>query len=82
MLQAMNHWLGRHIEAFEPAELMCLFEEIYDFRQKGILKGERLRDLEKEFSDKVSHTPGGDCMRLVEEMVLFEMARRFYNEHE
>ena len=81
MIQQKDNWLGHRVSAYEPAELMALFEEIYNFRHTGILVGGRLRDLEKEFSENVSHTLSGECMRLVEDEVLFEMSRRFYNEH-
>ena len=81
MLQQKDYWLGHRIAAYEPTELMALFEEIYDFRRTGILKGGKLRALEMEFSANVSNTKGGDCLRLVEDEVLFEMSRRYYNEH-
>lgn len=60
-------------------ELAGLFKEIADFRRTGILKGEALRNLAREFSDNVSHTDYGQNMRLVEDEVLFEMSRRYYN---
>lgn len=82
MIQAKDNWLGRRVAAYTPAELMSLFEEIYDYRRMGILIGGKLRALELEFSENVSHTSVGECMRLVEDEVLFEMSRRFCNEHE
>lgn len=62
-------------------EISDMFNEIAKFRKIGLLQSKsRLRALEVEFSDNVSHTPYGDCLRLIEEEVLFEMSRRYYNQ--
>lgn len=75
----LNTWLGQRMQNMGEAELAGLFKEIADFRRTGILKGEALRNLAREFSDNVSHTDYGQNMRLVEDEVLFEMSRRYYN---
>lgn len=74
-----NNWLGYRMASLKESEIDNLFREITDFRRTGILVGGFLRQLDKEFSDNVSHTSYGDCMRLVEDAVLYEMARRYYN---
>ena len=76
IIKQKNNWLGAKMSAIPQ---MILFEEIAEFRRTGILSGGELRDLEKEFSDNVSHTPYSECMRLIEDEVLFEISRRYYN---
>lgn len=75
-----EHWFGCRLGTMSQDELLKLFEEIAEYRRTGILDGQRLRTLERDFSKNVSHTPGAECMRLMEDAVLFEAARRFYNE--
>ena len=75
----LNTWLGQRMQNMGEVELAGLFKEIADFRRTGILKGEALRNLAREFADNVSHTDYGQNMRLVEDEVLFEMSRRYYN---
>lgn len=76
-----NNWLGNRMAGMSDVELSEMFSEIADFRKTGILKGDKLRDLAKEFSDNVSRDEYSLNMRLVEDEVLFEMRRRFYNAH-
>ena len=78
-IKQSNNWLGYRMASLKESEIDNLFREITDFRRTGILVGGCLRQLDKEFSDNVSHTSYGDCMRLVEDAVLYEMARRYYN---
>ena len=78
-IQQRNNWLGQKMADMSEDMLSSLFKEITEFRDTGLLKGGNLRGLEKEFSDNVSHTPYGDCMRLVEDEILYEMSRRYYN---
>lgn len=79
-IEQRDNWLGHRMENASDEELKELFSEITHFRRTGLLVGGKLRDLERQFSDNVSHTRGGECMRLVEDEVLFEMSRRFYNQ--
>jgi len=81
MIQQKDNWLSDRVAALEPAALKELFEEIHDFRETGILEKGKLRALEREFSENVSHTRSGECIHLVEDAVLYEMSRRYYNEH-
>lgn len=79
LIQQKDNWLGHKMENISDPDLFALFEEITEFRRIGILVGGTLRALEREFSDNVSKTSYGECMRLVEDAVLYEMARRFHN---
>ena len=78
-IQQRTNWLGQKMADMSEDMLSSLFVEISNFRDTGLLVGGNLRNLEKEFSDNVSHTPYGDCMRLVEDEFLYEMSRRYYN---
>lgn len=80
MIRQRDTWLGHRLEEMTVEELCGLFEEIAGFRRTGLLKGGALRKFEREFSDNVSHTRTGECMRLVEDEILFEMGRRLYNQ--
>lgn len=78
-IQQRTNWLGQKMADMSEDMLSSLFVEISNFRDTGLLVGGNLRNLEKEFSDQVTHTPYGDCMRVVEDEVLYEMSRRYYN---
>ena len=78
-IQQQNNWLGQKMADMSEDMLASLFKEIDEFRNTGLLKGGNLRDLEKEFSNNVSHTPYGSCMKLVEYEILYEISRRYYN---
>ena len=80
IIEQRENWLGNRLKDLTQSELLELIEEIANFRRTGLLKEKKMRTLEKQFSENVSHTPIGDCMRLIEDEILFEAARRFYNE--
>lgn len=80
IIEQRENWLGNRLKALTQSELLELIEEIASFRRTGLLKEKKMRALEKQFSENVSHTPIGDCMRLIEDEILFEAARRFHNE--
>lgn len=80
IIEQRENWLGNRLKALTQSELLELIEEIANFRRTGLLKEKKMRTLEKQFSENVSHTPIGDCMRLIEDEILFEAARRFHNE--
>lgn len=79
-IEQRDNWLGQQMEKKTDEELRELFSEISSFRRTGLLVGGCLRAFELEFSQNVSHTAPGDCMRLVEDEILFEMSRRYYNQ--
>ena len=75
VIKQMNNWLGNRVEAFSDEDLREMFLEISDFRRTGLLTSpSKLRKFEREFSDHDGY------LRTVEDAVLFEMARRFYNQ--
>ena len=80
VIEQRENWLGNRLKDLTQSELLELIEEIANFRRTGLLKEKKMRTLEKQFSENVSHTPIGDCMRLIEDEILFEAARRFHNE--
>ena len=80
-IHQIDTWLGKCMQNINTEQLLILFQEITNFRRTGILQGENLRNLAKNFSDNVTHIDYGRNMRLVEDEVLFEMSRRFYNSH-
>ena len=80
MIKQVDTWLGRRVESLSAAELCALFKEIAEFRRTGILTGNRLRNLSREFSENVTHSAMD--MRIVEDEILFEISRRYYNEKE
>ena len=80
IIEQRENWLGNRLKDLTQSELLELIEEIANFRRTGLLKEKKMRTLEKQFSENVSHTPIGDCMRLIEDEILFEAARRFHNE--
>ena len=77
MIKQVGTWLGRRVESLSAAELCALFKEIAEFRRTGILTGNRLRNLSREFSENVTHSTMD--MRIVEDEILFEISRRYYN---
>ena len=80
IIKQVDTWLGRRVESLSAAELCTLFKEIAEFRRTGILTGNRLRNLSREFSENVTHSAMD--MRIVEDEILFEISRRYYNEKE
>ena len=78
-IKQKDNWLGNRLKNMSEIELCELFKEIAGFREIGVLEGEKLRKFERDFSDNVSHTRIGECMRLVEDEILFEISRRYYN---
>ncbi len=80
MLDVRSNWISQKIGNLSDKDLSDAFEEIYHFRDTGILEGHCLRRLEEEVA-QVTKTRGGDMLRHVENDVLFEMARRYYNNY-
>ena len=77
MIKQVDTWLVRRVESLSAAKLGALFEEIAEFRRTWILTGNRLRNLSREFSENVTHSAMD--MRIVEDEILFEISRRYYN---
>lgn len=78
-INQVDNWLGNRVAAFSDEELREMFLEISDFRHTGLLiSPSALRNFEREFSDHIQNHDG--YLRTVEDAVLFETARRFYNQ--
>ena len=77
MIDFVKNWLGTRMSQLSNEELCSIYEEIHSLRKTGLLSGDaRLRELDTEF--RREH----DCdsnLRLIEDAVLYEIGRRFYN---
>ena len=74
----LDNWFGQKIGELSDDELRQLFLEIHSFRRTGVLTSpSKLRELERDFSNTIQNHDGH--LRIVEDEVLFEMSRRFYN---
>lgn len=78
MIEVRNNWISKIIAAKDDTVLLSVFEEITDFRNTGLLNGNLLREIESEIAE-TTHTNGGEMMRYVEDAVLYEISRRYYN---
>ena len=77
-LKNLPNWLGQRMVAIDDDTIRKLFIDISDFRRTGILsKDSYLHTLDKEFSAEIHNKD--NHLRIVEDEVLFEMGRRFYN---
>ena len=62
-------------------DLCDLLEEITEVADTGLLPSDAmLRDIERKYSEQVTHTRNGEMLRTVENAALYEMARRYNNE--
>lgn len=79
-IKSNNSWLGNRLANLREHELCSLFFEIADFHNTGVLiQNSQMRELARDFSSNVTHTNPSENMRLVEEAILYEMSRRYYN---
>ena len=80
MIDFKRNWLGTKMAEMSDDELCSIYEEIHDFRNTGVLSGEAtMRELDRAFRRQ------NNCdsnLRLIEDAVLYEIGRRFYNLHE
>lgn len=80
MIEARKNKLSSVISSLSDEELCTVFEEITDFKDCGILAEQSnlariARELHEKF--KVPYD-----IRMVEDDILYEVARRFYNSNE
>ena len=61
------------VAAMDDRELLELFIEIYDYNETGVLHGDKLRNL------SMQRFKAYDMVRVYEDKILFEMARRYAN---
>lgn len=77
-LKNQPNWLGQRMVAIDDDTIRKLFIDIANFRRTGILsKDSYLHNLDKEFSAEIHNKD--NHLRIIEDEVLFEMGRRFYN---
>ncbi len=77
-LKNQPNWLGQRMVSIDDDTIRKLFIDIANFRRTGILsKDSYLHTLDKEFSAEIHNKD--NHLRIIEDEVLFEMGRRFYN---
>lgn len=80
MFDVNSNWFAARVSELSDDDLCAVYEEVHDFRKTGILDGDAaLRKLDREFREQFD---SNSSLRLVEDAVLFEIGRRFYNAHE
>ena len=72
-------WLGNRVGELTQNELKQLFWEITTLHKTGLLVTDGLRDLVKEFAEYYGTDDTTGFMRMMEDAVLYEMGRRYYN---
>ena len=76
-----NNWTGMTTAAFAEEELLTMFAEIAEYRRTGILADETLlRRYETRYRDETGDE-GVLALRLLEDTILFEISRRYYNQN-
>lgn len=70
------HWLSNMVASFSDQDLATMFEEIVDFHNTGVLKGNKLRSFAAEITKKTNDN--SSSLRMAEDAALVEMARRYY----
>lgn len=76
-----NNWTGMVAAAFTEKELLTMFAEIAEYRRTGILADETLlRRYETRYRDETGDE-GVLALRLLEDTILFEISRRYYNQN-
>lgn len=79
MIDIENNWLAKTIGQKNDHDLANLYTDIVGFRKTGLLPPHStLRELTNELEKKMS-IPSTTFMRQVEDAILYEMARRYYN---
>lgn len=82
-IEPTDSWLGRCVASLEDQEMADLILEISGFRRNGLYRGTKLRNLATDLAETVEHTDDQwfEYMRVVEDAVLFEAGRRFFNSY-
>lgn len=79
-IDSKKDWLAMTMADMLTGDLCNLLEEITDFADTGLLAPHaKLREIERKYSEQVTHTRSGEMMRTVEYAALYEMARRYSN---
>ena len=73
-------WLAKAIGEKDDEYLFQMYREIAEFHESGVLcKGSELRKLSDDLR-RQKEIPE-NFLRMTEDAVLYEMARRYYNQH-
>lgn len=80
-IEKRNHFLSNIMQELTCEELCAVISEIDHFRKTGILPEEKqeLRKINRMVADACG-VSFSETMRMTEDEVLFEAARRFYNQ--
>lgn len=79
MIDIENNWLAQTIGQKNDNNLANLYTDIVEFRKTGLLSAHStLRELSNELEKEMAR-PTTTFIRQLEDAVLYEMARRYYN---
>ena len=77
MIYHSKNWLGVRMSLLTDDELCKMFGDIYSYHKTGILSDySPIHELTKEFEKQA----GDYDLRVVENAILYEISRRFYNQ--
>lgn len=77
VIEIHNDVLSIEISKLTNEDVCTIIEEIKEFKRTGLLAGDtNLRRIAKEIHDKYKLP---NDVRMIEDVVLYEAARRFYN---
>lgn len=80
MIDCDKNWLSIRVAVINARELCQLYKDIYDFHKTGVLaENSEMRTIAEEFEREIS---GEYNLRIVEQAILNELGRRFYNNFE
>ena len=80
MIDFDKDWISIRVSIESGQSLMTMLDDIRSFRKTGVLRDDStLRVIDREFTAQFSTDSN---LRLVENAVLYEISRRWYNEHE
>ena len=73
-------WLSKVIGEKDDEHLFQMYREITEFHESGVLcNGSELRKLSDDLRRQMKIPE--NFLRMTEDAVLYEMARRYYNQH-
>lgn len=77
-IENREHWIDKIVDTVPDYELTAMFADITEFRRTGLLRPESpVRALDKIFRKQCGQSD--TMLRMTEEAVLYEMARRYNN---
>lgn len=80
-IESRENWLSNIISNISDEDLCYMIEEISEFRRTGVLSdnASKLKEVNKQAAD-ICKTSYSEVMRMTEDAVLFESARRYHNQ--